>query len=178
MIGPERIYRGGLPIAGLESLFFPGGAPIALLGLVWSDSLPLSGAVPQVYRAGGAPYPPTLPIITLTPSGPIGGFFVGSSGAPVGVDIFGGGGLPIGPAPPIARFIAAEQARTALVTIPAVLFGGAGVAPIGAVSLGVAGGPISATSIGGGPGALHLGGGALGGHTFGGLSPDGLLLIG
>ena len=124
-IGPPRIFGGGMPIGGEASLFFPAGAPIARLGLVWYNALPLSGPVPQIFRGGG-PVPPTLPAITLTPGGPVGAVFVGSGGGPIGVLVIGGGGLPIGPAPPVGRAIAAEQARTALVSGPAIGFPGTG----------------------------------------------------
>ncbi len=146
-IAPERILRGGQPILGEATLFRGAGAPIALLGLVWSGGLPLSGPVAQIYRAGGAPVFPTTPAATLTPSGPIGAFFLGTTGAPIGVPVFRGGGLPIGPGPAVARAIAAEQFRTAYVTAPAIglpgLFGITAVAPAPGLGLGAAGASIA-----------------------------------
>lgn len=103
---PEA-YTGGNPVGGPSSRFNRGGAPIAVLGGVFSGGLPLGGPVTQIFRGGSAPTPPTLFINTLTPSGPIQAPFIGSGGAPIGVAVFGGGGLPIS-APPAAQELAAS----------------------------------------------------------------------
>ncbi len=92
-------YTGGKPVGGPSSLFNIGGAPIAILGGVFSGGLPLGGPVTQVFRSGG-PVPNTLFISTLEPSGPIGGFFIGSAGSPIGVIIEPG--APIGMFPATA----------------------------------------------------------------------------
>lgn len=131
---PARIAPSAAPslvaslpqISGLTGIFLPlgqaisltfniGGAPIAVLGGVFSGGLPIGGPFTQVFRGGSAPTPPTLFITTLTSSGPIGAPFIGSSGAPIGVQTVGGGALPIGVPPGIAAELAAIQPRTALV---------------------------------------------------------------
>lgn len=94
-------YQGGSPVGGPASLFNIGGAPIAILGGVFSGGLPIGGPVTQIFRSG-APVPNTLFIATLQPSGPIGAFFIGSGGRAVGVVALGPapiGALVEGPAP-------------------------------------------------------------------------------
>jgi hypothetical protein len=117
-------FPAGAPVGGLESTFNIGGAPIAILGGVFGDGLPLGGPVGQIFR-GTAPLPNTLFINTVSSSGPIGLFFLGTSGAPIGVATFGGGGLPIEPSPPFAREIAAIGPLTAGVVGPPPPSGGA-----------------------------------------------------
>lgn len=92
LAGPAEIPV-GRPISPIFNI---GGAPIAVLGGVFFGGLPLAGPVSQIFRGGSAPIPPTLFTATLSPSGPIGAFFIGSGGAPIGVPVMGGGGLPIG----------------------------------------------------------------------------------
>jgi hypothetical protein len=72
-------FTEGQPV-GPASLFNIGGAPIAILGGVFTNGLPLGGPVGQVFRSS-APEPNTLFISTLTPSGPIGTFLIGSAGS-------------------------------------------------------------------------------------------------
>ncbi|MFZ5824579.1 MAG: hypothetical protein ACOY94_09650 [Bacillota bacterium] len=122
-LAPPEIFAAGEPIGGPASIFNIGGAPIAILGGVFRGGLPLGGPVAQIFRGGSAPMPPTLFIATISPSGPIGAFFIGSSGAPIGVETFGGGALPISPPEPVAVRIEAIAPRTALVTPPAIVFG-------------------------------------------------------
>lgn len=117
-LGPPEIFAEGNPIGGPATTFNIGGAPIAILGGVFRGGLPIGGPVTQVFRGGSAPLPNTLFIATISPSGPIGAFFIGSSGAPIGIPTFGGGGLPIAPPEPAAVRIAEIQPRTALVTGP------------------------------------------------------------
>lgn len=100
----------GAPISELFNVF---GAPIAVLGGVFSGGLPLGGPVTQVFRGGSAPQPPTLFASTLTSSGPIGVLLVGTQGAPIGVAVIGGGALPIGLPPEAAVVVQAIQPRTA-----------------------------------------------------------------
>lgn len=107
----------------ISPIFNIGGAPIAVLGGVFSGGLPIGGPVTQIFRGGSAPEPPTLFIATITPSGPIGTFFIGSGGAPIGGDTFGGGGLPIGVPPELQAEIGEIEPRTALVGAPAITFG-------------------------------------------------------
>lgn len=83
-------YQGGSPVGGPASIFNIGGAPIAILGGVFSGGLPIGGPVTQIFRSGSE-IPNTLFIITLESSGPIGAFFIGNSGEPIG--------LASGPAP-------------------------------------------------------------------------------
>lgn len=99
-------YFGSSPVGGPASIFNIGGAPIAVLGGVFGNGLPIGGPVTQVFRTG-APIPNTLFIVTLGPGGPIGNFFIGSggtaigevgaAGAPIGLGL---GGEPIGPIAP------------------------------------------------------------------------------
>lgn len=89
-------YQGGSPVGGPGSLFNIGGAPIAVLGGVFSGGLPLGGPVTQIFRSGG-PVPNTLFISTLESSGPIGTFFLGTGGEPIGEA--GELGVPIGVGP-------------------------------------------------------------------------------
>lgn len=109
------LFTGGTPVSGPESLFNIGGAPIAVLGGVFGDGLPIGGPVTQVFRGGSAPVPNTLFLSTLTPSGPIGNFLIGAQGGPIGALTFGGGGLPIGAPPAVFAAAAAIQPRTAAV---------------------------------------------------------------
>lgn len=95
LIGPNgsSIYdpaygTNGTPI-GPDSKFNIEGAPIAVLGGVFTNGLPLGGPFSQVFRSTG-PLPFTVFESTTTSSGPIGGFLVGSEG----------GGLQFGPAAP------------------------------------------------------------------------------
>lgn len=90
------LYTGGTPVLGPASIFNIGGAPIAVLGGVFSGGLPLGGPFSQTFRGGSAPVPPTLFISALKSSGPIGDFVVGSGGSPVGREIFGRGSEAIG----------------------------------------------------------------------------------
>lgn len=122
-----RGFTAGEPIGGPASIFNIGGAPIAILGGVFGNGLPIGGPVTQIFRGGSAPQPNTLFLATISPSGPIGNFLIGLSGAPIGVDTFGGGGLPIGPPAEVARAVDAIQSRTAAVTAVAVAFGGASI---------------------------------------------------
>ena len=138
----------------ISPLFNIGGAPIAVLGGVFSGGLPIGGPVTQIFRGGSAPTPPTLFIATITPSGPIGGFLIGESGAPIGVQTFGGGGLPVGLPPVAGREASVLQPRTTLVgagtpligltTPPVLVFGQAqadeGAQPGGASAGGVGSG--------------------------------------
>jgi hypothetical protein len=132
LAGPSEIPSG----QAISEVFNIGGAPIAILGGVFAGGLPIGGPVTQIWRGGSAPIPNTLFISTLSSSGPIGNFFIGSQGSPIGVDTFGGGGLPIGPTQVISAAVTAIQPRTALVTAIGVAFGAASVegaaSPIGA----------------------------------------------
>jgi len=89
-------YQGGAPIGGPATLFRGEGAPIAILGGVFSGGLPLGGPITQIFRSG-APVPNTLFVSALRPSGPIGTFFLGGGGAAIGQ--VGVGPRPIGPLP-------------------------------------------------------------------------------
>lgn len=120
--GPTAAIVATPPVGGPESTFNIGGAPIALLGGVFGDGLPIGGPVGQIFR-GTAPLPNTLFVSTVSPGGPIGLFLLGISGAPIGVPTFGGGGLAIQPPPEVAREIAEIGPLTAAVTGPAVVFG-------------------------------------------------------
>lgn len=143
-IAAPLLFTAGTPVGGPASIFNIGGAPITVLAGVFSGGLPLGGPVTQIFRGGSGPEPPTLFAQTLTPSGPIGGFFIGSGGAPIGAETFGGGALPIGLPAPVAQEAAAIQPRTALVGAnpvigtppPALVFGSSQaqgpVPPIGA----------------------------------------------
>ena len=95
-IEDPRAYQGGAPVGGPSSLFNIGGAPIAVFGGVFSGGLPIGGPVTQIFRSG-APVPNTLYIQTLESSGPIGTFFLGGAGAPIGE--MGEVGAPIGRGP-------------------------------------------------------------------------------
>jgi hypothetical protein len=86
-------YFGSSPVGGPASIFNIGGAPIAILGGVFGDGLPIGGPVSQVFRTG-APIPNTLFLATLESGGPIGAFFIGNGGAPIGE--VGVDGAPIG----------------------------------------------------------------------------------
>ncbi|HYG60632.1 MAG TPA: hypothetical protein VD902_21370 [Symbiobacteriaceae bacterium] len=126
---PEPFEQRGRPVyplisAPISDIFNIHGAPLAVLGGVFSGGLPIGGPVTQIFRGGSAPLPNTLFISTITPSGPIGAFFIGTGGAPIGVDVFRGGGLPIGIPAPLEQRIEAIQPRTALVGPPALAFGG------------------------------------------------------
>jgi hypothetical protein len=173
-IGPQQVGGGGGPIGGggptaapgaqrpaalaitaagaaqipvgtaISPFFNIGGAPIAILGGVFSGGLPIGGPVTQIFRGVG-PLPNTLFIATISPGGPIGSFLIGSQGGPIGVDVFGGGGLPIELGPAAAITVESIQPRTAEVAtslasiggpvLPALAFGGAAAAgpatPIG-----------------------------------------------
>lgn len=72
-------FTGGQPV-GPGSTFNISGAPIAILGGVFTNGLPLGGPVTQVFRSGG-PQPFTLFLSTLLSSGPIGPFLLGAAGA-------------------------------------------------------------------------------------------------
>lgn len=109
----------------ISETFNIGGAPIAILGGVFSGGLPLAGPVTQIFRGGSAPMPPTLFIATVSPGGPIATFLIGSGGAPIGVDVFQGGALPIGEPPKLQQQVEQIQPRTALVGPPAVALGSA-----------------------------------------------------
>jgi hypothetical protein len=129
-IGVERAPTISAPTAAIVSfgasispLFNIEGAPIAIFGGVFSGGLPIGGPVTQIFRGGSAPVSNTLFINTLSPAGPIQQFFIGSGGAPIGIDTFGGGALPIGPAEEIALAIQSIGPRTALVWAPAIVFG-------------------------------------------------------
>ncbi len=137
-----------LPVSRpISPLFNIGGAPITVLGGVFSGGLPLGGPVTQIFRGGSAPMPPTLFVATITPAGPIGTFLLGSGGAPLGVATFGGGALPIGVSAPEARAVEAIQPRTALVGANPAIVGGV-IPP--AVSFGPARAAGAAPPIGGG----------------------------
>lgn len=71
----------GTPI-GPDSKFNIAGAPIAPLGGVFSDGLPLSGPFSQVFRSTG-PIPFTVFESTTASSGPIGPFIIGSVGSEI-----------------------------------------------------------------------------------------------
>lgn len=101
LAGPGEIPL-GRPISPIFNI---GGAPIAVFGGVFSGGMPLGGPVAQVFRGGSAPMPPELFVATVSPSGPIGTFFLGSRGSPIGVPAFGGGGLPIAAAQALAPAI-------------------------------------------------------------------------
>lgn len=94
-------FTGGQPI-GPASIFNIMGAPIAVLGGVFEAGFPIGGPVAQIFRGGSAPVTPELFLATLSPSGPIGAFFIGSEGAPIGEETFGGGAQPIQPDQPAA----------------------------------------------------------------------------
>ncbi|HLN61016.1 MAG TPA: hypothetical protein VK464_05635, partial [Symbiobacteriaceae bacterium] len=111
------------------------GAPIAVLGGVFSGGLPIGGPVTQIFRGSG-PQPNTLFLATISPSGPIAAFFIGSQGSPIGVDTFGGGGLPIGPTQFVTAEIEAIGSRTAGVTAPSLAFGGGEAPPPGGGTIG------------------------------------------
>lgn len=68
----------GTPI-GPDSKFNAMGAPIAVLGGVFENGLPISGPFSQVFRSTG-PLPFTVFESTTESSGPIGGFLIGSEG--------------------------------------------------------------------------------------------------
>lgn len=116
-------YADGKPIGGPSSRFNIAGAPIGVLGGVFSAGLPLGGPVTQIFRGGSAPEPNVLFIDTLTSSGPIAAPFIGSVGGPIGERTIGGGGLPIAPPAAVAAAIEAIQPRTALFEEVAVSFG-------------------------------------------------------
>lgn len=171
-------YTAGTPVGGPSSLFNIAGSPIAILGGVFSGGLPLGGPVTQIFRGGSSTVPPTLPLSTLSPSGPIGAFLIGTSGAPIGVAAFGGGGLPIGPPSELVSVIEQVQPRTALISAstfappPTLVFGGQ-LPPLAPSPLPVA------VPIGGGTaaiGAIPIGPG--GGFVPGGLSASGGVLLG
>ncbi len=107
----------------ISPLFNIGGAPIAILGGVFSGGLPLAGPLTQIFRGGGGPLPPTLFIATISPSGPIGAFFIGTEGGPIGAETFGGGGLPIGAPAEAEQVEAILQPRTVLVGAGAPIIG-------------------------------------------------------
>lgn len=71
----------GTPI-GPDSKFNIMGAPIAVLGGVFTNGLPLGGPFSQVFRSTG-PLPFTVFESTTESSGPIGGFLLGSEGAAI-----------------------------------------------------------------------------------------------
>lgn len=73
---------GGAPIGGAAAAFGAGGAPIGALGGVFAGGFPLGGLV-SLFRSG-APVPNVLFLSTLTSAGPIGEFFIGLSGSPIG----------------------------------------------------------------------------------------------
>lgn len=143
----------------ISPLFNIGGAPIAILGGVFSDGLPIGGPVTQIFRGGSAPTPPTLFVSTLTPSGPIGAFLLGASGAPIGVETLGGGGLPVGVPPEVGEEESILQPRTILVgagtstaglaTPPVLVFGEARAAD-GAAGAGLSGGEVGSGGVGSG----------------------------
>jgi len=118
---PEGITPGSVP--PISPTFNIGGAPIALLGGVFSEGLPIAGPVTQLFRGGGGAQPNTLFIATISPSGPIGTFLIGGGGGPIGTASFGRGGLPIGATPAVEREVEILGPRTALVG--ATLVGGA-----------------------------------------------------
>jgi hypothetical protein len=120
--GPTATIIATPPVGGPDSTFNIMGAPIAILGGVFSDGLPLGGPVGQIFRGVG-PVPNTLFINTLSPAGPIGMFFIGLQGAPIGVATFGGGGLAIQPPQAAIPVIEAIQPEAALVGLPAAIFG-------------------------------------------------------
>lgn len=134
-LSPPTIFTAGQPVGGPATTFNIGGAPIAILGGVFSGGLPIGGPVTQIFRGGSGPTPPTLFIATISPSGPIAQFFIGLQGAPIGETTFGGGALPISPPQAVAQVVEQIQPRTALVSAPAVAFGGGSAAgplpPIG-----------------------------------------------
>lgn len=147
-------FTAGNPVGGPASIFNIGGAPIAVLGGVFSAGLPIGGPVTQIFRGGSGPQPNTLFINTITPGGPIASFFIGSGGSPIGVDVFQGGGLPIGPSEIVVVAVQALQARTALFASAAEAFGGGEAAgpvpPIGPGAIGTRGAPIGGGGGGGG----------------------------
>lgn len=75
-------FTGGGPI-GPGSLFNIMGAPIAVLGGVFSAGYPLGGPVSQVFR-GSAIVPFTIFESTLSSAGPIGDFQIGRGGEDLG----------------------------------------------------------------------------------------------
>lgn len=77
ILNPEGMTDGA-PI-GPDSTFNVFGAPIAILGGVFTNGLPLSGPFSQVFRSTG-PIPFTVFESTPTSSGPIGGFLIGAAG--------------------------------------------------------------------------------------------------
>lgn len=134
----------GAPISPIFNIF---GAPIAVLGGVFSGGLPLGGPVAQVFRGGSAPQPPTLYYSTLTTSGPIGVLLLGAQGAPIGVQVIGGGALPIGLPPEAAVVVQSIQPRTAEVgaapaapgvVVPPIVTFGPAAAAVGVPAIGAA----------------------------------------
>ncbi|MFZ5814631.1 MAG: hypothetical protein ACOY93_04955 [Bacillota bacterium] len=125
-LAPPEIFAAGEPIGGPATIFNIGGAPITVLGGVFRGGLPIGGPVTQIFRGGSAPLPNILFVATISPSGPIGEFFLGTGGAPIGSTIFGGGALPIGVVEEVAQRVEAIEPRTALGGNPAISPGGAG----------------------------------------------------
>lgn len=100
-------YEGGKPVGGPSSIFNIGGAPIAVLGGLFTAGLPIGGPVSQVFRSS-APVPNTLFISTLLPSGPIGDFALGAAGESLGG--LSDAGLPIGQLEEAGRPIGPREA--------------------------------------------------------------------
>lgn len=90
-------FPGGGPIVPM-GVPLPTGAALSPLGGVFTGGYPLGGPLSETFRGGGGPLPPTLFISTVSPAGPIGGFFVGTGGVPIGVGVATAGGA-IGAAP-------------------------------------------------------------------------------
>jgi hypothetical protein len=170
-------FAGGAPVGGPASIFNIGGAPIAVLGGVFSGGFPLGGPVTQTFRSNG-PQPNTLFLNTLSPGGPIAAFFIGTGGSPIGVDIFQGGGLPIGPVNAVAIAIQAIGAEAALLESPELSFAvatvltpappiGAPTSPTGGFLIGIQEEIAAGTTVGGGSpiggGTAMSGGTAIGG---------------
>ena len=132
-------FTAGEPVGGPASIFNIMGAPITVLGGVFSGGLPIGGPVTQIFRGGSGPVTPELFISTLTPAGPIGAFFIGAEGAPIGEATFGGGALPIVAPQAIEVRVEVLQPRTALVATEAPLIFGA---ENGGRGLGQGGAPI------------------------------------
>ncbi|HYF91785.1 MAG TPA: hypothetical protein VD969_06035 [Symbiobacteriaceae bacterium] len=91
---PGAYFAGG-PVLGPGSIFNIAGAPIAILGGVFGNGLPIGGPISQIFRSG-APLPNTLYIAELESSGPIGAIFLPTGGGPIGpMGRPGTEGLPI-----------------------------------------------------------------------------------
>jgi hypothetical protein len=72
-------FEGGRPVGGPASTFNIGGAPIAVLGGVFSAGLPIGSIIATINRSTLVA-PNTVFFSSLTPGGPIGELFLGASG--------------------------------------------------------------------------------------------------